>query len=128
MKRSTKRYLAIGLILLASVAAFVLANPLRYSENHIKGQLLRRAPLGTTMTDVQQLIESKGWVVSDYRDDVGFFDQRPAANAIVGKKHIRAELGSYQDIPFRAYVTVFWGFDEQSRLIDVWVWKTWDGL
>ena len=80
------------------------------------------------MTDVRRLIESKGWVVNDYREDVGFFDQRTAPNTIVGKKHIRAELGNYQDIPFRAYVTVFWGFDEQSRLIDVWVWKTWDGL
>ena len=128
MKRSTKRYLAIGLVILATVAAVVLANPLRRSENHIKGQLLQRAPLGTSMTDVQQLIESKGWVVSDYRDDVGFYDQRTAPYTIVGKKHIRAELGSYQDIPFRAYVTVFWGFDERSRLIDLWVWKTWDGL
>ena len=80
------------------------------------------------MTDVQQLIISNGWAVSASSDDVGFYDQRTAPHTTVGKKHIRAELGSYQGIPFRAYVTVFWGFDEQSRLIDVWVWKTWDGL
>ena len=80
------------------------------------------------MTDVRRLIESKGWVVNDYREDVGFFDQRTAPNTIIGKKHIRAELGSYQEILSRAYVTVFGGFDEQSRLIDLWVWKTRDGL
>ena len=128
MKRSTKRNLTIGAVAIVSATVFVLANPLRRSDDHIRGQLLRHTPLGTNMTDVRKFIESKGWKVDQYREDVGFLDQRTRPNTVVGKKHIRAELGAYQDIPWRAYVTVFWGFDEQSRLIDIWVWKAWDAL
>jgi hypothetical protein len=41
---------------------------------------------------------------------------------------IRASLGNYQGIPFQANVTVFWGFDENGKLIGIWVWKTWDAI
>lgn len=60
---------------------------------------------------------SKGnWVLTKGYDD-----------CIVGKKNIRSDLGDYSTI-FTTNVTVFWGFDEQSKLIDIWVWKTVDAL
>jgi len=41
---------------------------------------------------------------------------------------IRAEVGSYWGVPFQTYVTIFWGFDSDGKLIDIWVWKTRDVL
>jgi hypothetical protein len=46
----------------------------------------------------------------------------------VGQKHIRAEMGHYHTLPFITSISVFWAFDEEGKLIDIWVWKTVDGL
>ena len=45
----------------------------------------------------------------------------------IGTQHLRASLGDYQGIPFEVNVTAFWGFDADGKLIDIWVWKTFEG-
>jgi hypothetical protein len=85
-------------------------------------------PISTQFADVKKYIEKKGWKIDSVDENNGFWDQRTRPNKEVGVKSIRASLGDYQGIPFMANVTVFWGFDKDSRLIDIWVWKTWDGL
>lgn len=112
--------------LLIGVAVAAL-NPLRRSEASIRENLLKEAPLGSSMDEVLSLIASKGWQTR-HVSDTGFDDQRFHPQRIIGAKSIRASLGDYQDLPFKANVTVFWGFDERGSLIDLWVWKTWDGL
>jgi hypothetical protein len=109
------------------VAAIIVLNPLRRSEAHIRRELLRETPLGTQLASVQQHIAHKGWSVLYVSEKSGFYDQRKRPASVVGEKSIRASLGDYQDIPLKANVTVYWGFDKDSRLIDIWVWKTWDG-
>jgi hypothetical protein len=120
--------IGVCIVLLLVVAGIIASNPLRRSEAHIRSKLLRDTPLGTDLTAVHQYIIRNGWKISYVREDGGFLDQRTAPSKSVGEKSIRASLGDYQDLPFKANVTVFWGFDEDSRLIDVWVWKTRDGL
>jgi len=46
---------------------------------------------------------------------------------VIGEKSIRVSVGSYGFI-FKTNVTVFFGFDEDSKLIDIWIWKTTDSL
>ena len=41
---------------------------------------------------------------------------------------IRASIGDYQGFPLKANVTVFWGFDKDGHMTDIWVWKMWDSL
>lgn len=56
---------------------------------------------------------------------MGFYHQRIYPKRIVGEKSIRVKLGEYR-LFFTESVTVFWGFDENSELLEIWVWKTVD--
>ena len=42
--------------------------------------------------------------------------------SVIGEKSISVLIGEYRTI-FTTSVTVFWGFDENSKLIDIYVWK-----
>ena len=101
---------------------------LRRSESDIRAELLERAPLGSSMSDVRSLIQERSWEVAYDDESRGFLDQRVRPPQVVGTSSIRAELGNYQGLPWRTFVTVFWGFDAEGKLIDVWVWKTHDTL
>ncbi|MEN6385923.1 MAG: hypothetical protein ABFD79_12105 [Phycisphaerales bacterium] len=117
------------LITLAVLLFIVLSNPLRRSEENIKNRLLSKTPLGTQFSEVKKYIKKQGWEIDTFEDENrGFLDQREHELKVVGEKSIRASLGDYHDIQmgYKANVTVFWGFDKDSRLIDIWVWKTWD--
>lgn len=75
-----------------------------------------------------ETIQDNKWTVIYVNESPGFYHQGINEPTVIGKKSIRASLGDYQDIPFKANVTVFWGFDDEGKLLDIWVWKTWDGL
>lgn len=87
-----------------------------------------KTPLGSSMEEVRTVVQQEGWELRRFDTQRGFHDQRARPDRVSGAKHIQANLGDYQSLPFTANVTVFWGFDETGRLIDVWVWKTVDGL
>ena len=80
------------------------------------------------MEDVRLTIAKKKWRVVSESEDYGFYDQRTRPARSTGVKHIRASLGDYQGFPWEVNVTVFWGFDTEAKLIDIWVWKTADAL
>jgi hypothetical protein len=119
----------MAMLVAASVAIIVAArNPLRRPEAAIEADLLREAPLGSSTAQVEAMIRRHGWKLSYPLATTGFDDQRTRPARETGAMHFRASLGDYQDIPWEANVTVFWGFDQSGRLIDLWVWKTWDSL
>jgi hypothetical protein len=60
------------------------------------------------------MIHRHGWKLSYPLANTGFDDQRVRPTREVGVRHFRASLGDYQDIPFKANVTVFWAFDESG--------------
>lgn len=99
---------------------------LRQSDESLRRKLLGEVPLGSKIGDVTAMLDQHGWKDHDFRDN-GFLDQRVPGHNVVGTKSIRAELGHYRLLISRVYVTVFFGFDDQDRLIDVWVWKQTDG-
>ena len=139
MKIILKKNIRIFFVSLLFIFAYMISNPLRWPEAIIKTKLLLDNPLGTSMTEVSSYIKKKGWAIRHVDEKQGFFFQKKPCDlnngaklvrnmfgyddCIVGSKSIRASLGNYWAI-FITNVTVFWGFNEEEKLIDVWVWKT----
>jgi len=119
---------AFGVAVVALIT-WLFVFSLHRPESSIRASLLRSTPLGSTTQEVRTFVERQGWLDRNYIGDAGFLKQGTRAPAVVvGATSIRGELGHYQSMPFQTYVTAFWGFDTNDHLIDVWVWKTVDGL
>jgi hypothetical protein len=104
---------------------------LRQPRSQIHSWLLEQAPPGSSMSDVRALIEKNRWRADFVNVNQGFLDQRDYSGTggqVIGVKSYRASLGDYPGIPFDTNVTVFWAFNADGKLIDVWVWKTVNGL
>jgi hypothetical protein len=108
-----------------SVAADI---SLRRSEVTLRKRLLQEVPLGSPMIKVEQQIAAHKWKLEHVSMDSGFHDQRTRPSTVTGQKSIEAWLGDYRGFPFMVDVSVFWAFDANGLLIDIWVWKTWDSL
>lgn len=133
--------MARKLILLGSVGVAVvfsvvlLSNPLRRSEEAIGRWLEKTTPLGSGMLEVRAAAMRQGWCEYPAAhcdavniDDGLIYTDRPAKSGAVAAKYMRGHLGSYQGLPWRAFVAVFWEFDEEGRLVAIQVWKTRDTL
>ena len=131
MKRRIWFVIVIALIIVVLTNIIIeVSNPLRRSAEEITEDILELTPIGTSMENVVGVIESnKKWEWNGYIAPVGFLKQPPPPEecTYVGTQSIRAFIGEYSD-GFATTVTVFWGFDEDSKLIDVWVWKEKDSL
>lgn len=110
----------------------MLSNPLINSEANIRDLLLEKTPIGTKMEDVLEFIEvNEEWEVKSINYETGFYHQRITPPRVIGEKSIRVSLGNYRVIRnmyFETNVTVFYGFDENGELVEIWVWKTTDAL
>jgi hypothetical protein len=122
MKRSSVIGLTIG-ITVAGCAVWVISNPLLRSEASIEAALLRTLPLGSSIDDVVRALRTRGVDVKVLPTGV-YKQKNPAKPEVVGVSSIRMELGT----ALGTHVTAFWAFDDNGKLIDVWVWKTSDGL
>lgn len=119
--------LLIFVLLIVLGTVMLISNPLIKSEAKIRENLLKITPIGTKMEDVVKSVESnKKWKVVDISYEHGFLHQRVYPRRTVGEKSIRVELGEYRFVLVTS-VTAFWGFDENSELVDIWVWNTTDG-
>ena len=111
-------------------------------EKLIRANLLRLTPVGTDMKDAIAVIESnKKWEIMYISNEFGYmltlggmpetyyprYSPDILPEKIIGKQSIRATLGSYRTI-FITSVVAFWGFDENSKLIDIHVRKEVDAL
>ena len=111
------------------ISAVTMSNPLRWSNESIKVHLLKTTPIGMDMEDVVEVIESNGWKyhIRDYGNVyVNGRARRSLMGQPVGVKSIAVYLGEYRVI-FARSVTVFYGFDKDSKLIDIGVLKEVDG-
>jgi hypothetical protein len=114
-------------VILCVMASCTNDSDLRRLPEDIRADLLKEYPLGSTISDVEAKLRAKNLEPKVYRN-VGFLKQENATSEEVGDQSIRVELGGYRS-SFLLYtsVTVFWGFNARSELIDIWVWKTTDG-
>jgi len=138
-----KKIIFCILIIVVSGVIFMGCSPrdpheefLRQSEEEIREYLLELTPVGSSMSDVLVEIErDEMWTLGFINDRFGFvmIDGRPLTignyvpgATIIGTQSIRATPGSYRrDIVsmYLTHVDVFWGFDENSQLIDIQVGK-----
>jgi hypothetical protein len=119
-------------VLLAVAASLVFLNPLRRDEAYIHDWLLRQAPIGSSVGEVKSIIAKHGWKLDcDWQSTA---EHPPLSHSermypyVAGSRVIGAYLGHYQGLPWRIDVDVFWGYDSQGKLIDVYVRKDADSL
>jgi len=112
--------IAVVAIGIGSIAAGLLLNPLRRSENDIREWLLHQAPLGSSRQDVMVLIAKRAWKFHpEYR---GRF-----INKSIPVGGFGAELGTYlgvRDVKVDAY----WKFGVSDKLAEVYVNKWQEGF
>ena len=122
-------------------------NPLRLPVEYLREGVLELTPLGTSMGDVIEIIESegidRGWhnirisrqfgvnvsAMWMWRNRVGPDEHdrqlREGGSIIIGGQSINVIMGRYdafiQGLLFTTHVNIWWAFDENSELIDVFV-------
>jgi len=134
-----KKLIYIFLILLGLVSLpfifvglrvlFDLTNPLRRPVEQIREDILAITPLGISMEEAIDILETarveNNWgrlrneVIGVSSLSLGL-RMRPT---VFGNRHIRIGLGGYTNF-FRTSVSVFWAFDDEHGLIEVFVLKT----
>lgn len=120
-----KTILLTILFCFVAIVIVMLSNPLIRSEEALRKKILKDTPVGTQMDDILKYIERRNWEKIWVSDEHGFVKQDELSDPVIGVKSIRAGIGEHRFI-FVTSVTAFWGFNENSELIDVWVWKTVD--
>ena len=107
-------------------------NPLRQSEDQLREIVLELTPMGTHMEEVVRLVEedslNRDWEIVRVSHHIGVSRGEVRGLELdVGEKSIRAVMGTYralvQGILYEVFVCVWWGFDENAELIDVYVRK-----
>lgn len=94
------------------------------NEDQIRKQILEEIPIGKKISDVNAFCVRKNLACS-FSDTAGYWNQYTAKT--VGVKSIWAVLNEYRTTPLTTTtVTVYWGFDGEEKLVDVFVWRTID--
>jgi len=131
-----KKVLIICVCTMSLVFLIILMNPLRRSEEHIRERMLKLTPVGTSIEDVVEIINKRGWSNDGVLDRgyglanggtptiyTSYFTNEP----VIGTKSIRANIGEYHAyMIIYTWVFCYWGFDENSRLIDIAIEKECD--
>ena len=133
MKKVVNCICLIVLIIISLIAMWVSVlphitrslSPLGKPEAKIRETILEFTPLGMSMDEVINMIESnKKWKIDFINYDFGYVSHDSGLNpTVIGKKTINAYIGSYVDF-WKVYVNATWAFDENSKLIDVFVEKS----
>lgn len=126
----------IALLLIALVVFIeIVSNPLRRPPERIREDLLKVTPIGMDMEEVIQVIESnKKWELGNivYQNGYGmdkWGTPGGSGDTIIGEKYIWAIIDEYRNyFIIIVDVSAFWGFDEESKLIDIAVRKDGDTL
>jgi len=106
----------------------------------VRNHILRHTPLGTSIEDAVEIIENMdNWGQPRVNLNRGFLPrwhlpEWPACpytgSRVIGEKSIFVRMDDYRAwyrlffiAPTR--VMIYWGFDGDGNLIEVWVWKDW---
>ena len=120
--------IVLVILVLGGIIMMMLLNPLRKSEGRIRADVLLLTPIGSTMEEVIEVIENNSrwedmWI--NLENNSSYTDL--AFDRIIGAKEIKVFAGSYRNI-FERFVEIYWGFDEDGKLIEVGVRKTTAGI
>jgi len=113
-----------GIFLWVYTYAYLLdiSNPLRRPVEEIREELLELTPIGSSIEHVIQVVDSnETWEWNGRISSTGY-PTDASLNVRVGESSIRVRFGKLW-IPHRgfleSYVGAYWGFDEDSNLIDI---------
>jgi len=120
-----------------------LVDPIRRSEESVTSHILRLTPIGTHIEDVIETLQNyrnwdRHWHISRVSYELGFPHPRPHTIIpipedsffVVGEKSIIGDTRYWPahllppGLFMEAIVSIFWGFDEDGKLIEVYVWKS----
>jgi hypothetical protein len=121
------------IIILFTVLIWITSNPLFKKDRKIRDDLLKVIPMSTKMDEALQLIKTnKKWEISNINYNKGFrfrpyygFPENGEAR-VIGEKHIYVYLGSFSIIVHMDVIAYF-AFDENDKLIEIYVEKQPDG-
>jgi len=135
MKKIIKFSLIGTILIVISIGTIILiSNPLRKSEENIREEILKLAPIGTNIENVTKLFEKKKeWKVyhqggyipwsSIPKDEISSY-----IDDSIRRKKMEVEAGKYISGIFNTHVYVYFKFNENLELIDVSIYKEIDAL
>jgi len=112
--------ISLLIITIVSITAYYIRPTIYWPQKHIYETLVKDTPIGCDKEYVLEYTKMKGYVFD--------LNQQGARNDEIGNNYMRVYLGHYRGIPFRCDVTAFWIFDEKDKLVNIDVWKDYDGL
>jgi len=122
-------YISISLLVIISIAVIVvLSNPLRnQTEDEIRESMLELTPIGLSLNETVEVLKEVGlkrkWEPVTVNDRVGvIMGSLGRTGPAVGVQSIRVTIGKYRKV-FETAVVVWWAFDEDLVLVDVFVRK-----
>ena len=120
-----KRNIIISLILLISIGMFLFLPSIRKSSDTIRNSILSELPLGSSMKQTQKFLKLRKWELRSISRHTGYYHSK--LHREIGKQSIRAYAGHYQSW-LRVDVSIFFGFDSEDKLIDLYVRKEQEGI
>jgi len=132
--------LSLAAIIVLTVTVPMFTNLLRRPQPMVTTYILNLTPIGMHIDDVVESRED--WRVHYISYDGGFPHPRlhgenhgwpttRSGHPIIGEQSIRVHAGIYRawyKLFFNTFVDVLWGFDEDGKLIEIFVWKSIDAL
>lgn len=105
----------------------IVMNPEALPDSLIRKQMLSQFPVGTPMDKVIQFAnKKKEW--SNVEIDHGYgYSKDSMFGEEIGKKHVSVVIGRHR-IMFVTVVIVNFGFDENSELVNIRVYKEVNGI
>ena len=114
-------------------------HPLLRSPKRVLNDTLKLTPMGTHIDNVVGLVDSQTIIddIVEWREPLIYYDRgyiSPGAavpgwpvsevgrESIVGYKSVKVSYKTH----YNTYISIYWGFDEDGKLIDVYVHKSFD--
>ena len=114
---------SVIILIIFIIRICLLMNPLRGCECEIKSWVLTSMPYGTDINDVESIADEEGWRINTNYTG-GSYNTRYYK---LGAESMRINIGSYRNI-FVTDVVIFPIFDNDGKLIEIYVEKYTDGL
>jgi len=133
IRRETLLIWGIPLMILMLIwVTLMVVNPIRRPRFMVRNHVLRLTPMGTHIDDVAEILENhKNWNIGHINHERGFTPPRSTERSPIGEMSIRVWAGEYwpSNAPFIGFmvmtsVSIFWGFDADGLLIDVYISKS----
>lgn len=93
-------------------------------EGRMRDALLQQTPIGSNFEEVRAYCARSNLKCAQ-SSTAGYLNQD--TGKVIGVRSIWAVVKERNDIPLmKISISVFWGFSQDGKLLDIWVWKTID--